>query len=50
MLYLDQVELSDGILNNINEFLNYFNLNNIDIIIANVNKKEYYFIISENEN
>ena len=43
MLYLDQVELSDGILNNINEFLNYFNLNNIDIIIANVNKKEYYW-------
>ena len=43
MLYLDQVKLSDSILNNINKFLNYFNLNNIDIIVANVNKKEYYW-------
>jgi len=44
MIYLDQVKLSDNILNEINKFLNNFNLNDIKIIIANVNKKEFYWM------
>ena len=43
MLYLNQVELSDSILNDINNFLNCFKLNDINIIIANVNEKESYW-------